>query len=468
MIVEAGVFILYLFYGLVFFTIGAAITSRDLRFSDLKVARILWIFALFAFAHGLNEWFELFLKMHHQQFQGILYAYLLTGQLLLLGFSFACLLWFGVELLLMNRFVRWHWLLVALLVATVSLGPPIAAHLFRNYGLFDLFMRNFIALPGALLSGWGLIRYGATKEARSRRGAKNLTYAGYAILIYGGFAGVLPSGLRLGGVPIEVLRGLSALLILHCIMRALQVFDDERKLKIEESLKRFTQSEKMVSLGKLSAGIAHEINTPLSNVLLNVEMLEKALRQAEQLGSEPRARIEAIKRNLDRAAKIASELLSFSHNRPAEFIPIDLNEVVQGTFRLIGSRREHYEFKLALGRIPEVEGVPWKVEEVLLNLLLNAMEASPPGGVIEVTTRVVGEQLSCSVRDHGSGIREEDLRYVLEPFFTTKEPGKGTGLGLSICFGIMELHGGEIHVNSTPGEGTVVELLFPLAESARK
>jgi signal transduction histidine kinase len=462
MIADAGYFILYLIYGLVFFLIGAAITSRDLSFSDLKVSRILWIFALFAYVHGVNEWFVLFLNMNHQHVQGNLYAYLMTGQLLLLWLSFAFLFWFGLELLLLNRSHKRYGILIALLVALIILGPPVAALLLRNYGFFDLFLRNFVALPGAVISGWGLIRYGMTKEIYNRRGGKNLAFAGYAILLYGFFAGVLPSGINLAGIPVELFRAVSAFLILHCIMRALKIFDDERKHMIEESLKRFTQSEKMVSLGKLSAGIAHEINNPLSNVLLNVETMEKELRQSEKLDSRSQDRIDAIKRNLDRAAKIAGELLFFSHNRDAELMPFNLNEVIHKTFRLIGSRQELYDFKLKLGEIPEISGIPWKIEEVLLNLLMNAMEALPPGGVIEVTTGVEGDKLCCTVRDHGSGISEEDLRFVLDPFFTTKEPGKGTGLGLSICFGIMELHGGEIILSSTLGEGTTVRLLFPL------
>jgi len=464
MINEAGIFILYLFYGLVFFTIGAAITSRDLRFSDLKVARILWIFAFFAYTHGLNEWFALFVKLHHQYVLGKLYAYLMAGQLLLLGSSFAFLFWFGFELLLLNRLRKRHWILIGLLIVTIALGPPIAAHLFRNYGHLDLFLRNFVAVPGAVLAGWGLIRYGAAKETLNRRGAKNLTHAGYAILLYGFFAGLLPSGFRLGGIPIEMFRALSALLILHSIMRALQIFDDEHKAKIEESLKRFAQSEKMVSLGKLSAGVAHEINNPLANVLISVELLEKDLNQQGRLDRTFQSRIEAIKRNAERAAKIAGELLFFSHNRETELEPFNLNEVIQKTFQLIGSRQNHYDFVFELGKIPEIDGVPWKIEEVLLNLLMNAMDATHQGGRIAVSTRVESGKLCCTVRDQGAGVSDDDLKFVFDPFFSTKEPGKGTGLGLSICFGIMELHGGEITINSKKDEGTTVRLFFPLPE----
>lgn len=465
MITDVGTFILYLFYGLAFFIVGAAISSRNLRHSDLKMARVLWIFSLFAYLHGMNEWFELFLKINPPSLQSQFYA---SGQIFVLGLSFAFLLWYGLEMLRINRPQRQQRWVIWLMVVTLPLAATSVAHLWGNYGLIDLLLRNLVALPGAAFSGWGLIRYAATKEVLNPPGAKNLAHAGRAILLYGIFAGILPSGLQLGGIPIELLRAFAALLILLGIMRALQLFDDERQQKIEKSLKRFAQSEKMVSLGKLSAGIAHEINNPLSNVLLNIEMLEKELQHSSPIAASLQGRIDAIKRNQDRAAKIASELLSFSHNRNTAFVPIDLNEIIQKTFRLIGSRCDIYDFKLDLEKIPQIEGIPWKIEEVLLNILMNAMEATSPSGVIEVTTRVEGKNLFCSVTDQGSGIRQEDLDFVLDPFFTTKEPGKGTGLGLSICFGIMELHGGEIEVKSQQHEGTSVKLLFPLRESVKQ
>jgi signal transduction histidine kinase len=300
------------------------------------------------------------------------------------------------------------------------------------------------------------------------KGSRNLSHAGYAILLYGVFAGVFPSGWHVLGIPIEIFRAISAILILHCIMRALQIFNIEQKRKIESQLRLFAQSEKMVSLGKLSAGIAHEINNPLSNVLLNVEMLEKDLNKSDHSDINHQKRIEAIKRNLERAAKIAGELLFFSHNREKELETLNLNEVIGKTFRLIESRQSLYDFQLDLENIPEIDGIPWKVEEVLLNLLMNAMEASSPGGRIELRTRVVAGRVCCTVQDHGSGIRDEDLGFVFDPFFTTKEPGEGTGLGMSICFGIMELHKGEIIINSKVNEGTVVELFFPIPERSNQ
>jgi len=459
---EAEFFILYLLYGLVFFLIGAAIISRDLKSSDLKIARILWIFALFAFIHGLNEWVELFMRSTRIHADGTLDAYLLCGQWITFGLSFAVLLWFGTELQLAMRPVLTNRLLAAPLTASIALAPVTLCYFLSDNGLYELFLRAIVVLPGAIVSGWSLIRYGGTKEALSRKGSKNLAYAGYAVFVYGAFVGFMPSGLRLEGVPVEVFRSVSALVILFHIMRALTIFDDERKLKIEQSLKRFHECEKLIALGKLSAGVAHEINNPLSNVLLNLEALEKHLSDSGDLSDGPRARIEAAKRNLDRAAKIARELLFYSERRKAEFVPVSLNEIVKSTLSLIDARRDLYDFRLGLAEIPDVSGIPWKIEEALLNLLMNAMEASPSGGAIEITTRVQGAWVCCVVRDWGSAVSEQNLDRVFDPFFTSKEPGEGTGLGLSICFGIMQMHGGEIHLDSKLGDGTTAQLLFPL------
>jgi two-component system NtrC family sensor kinase len=125
---EAGFFVLYLLYGLVFFLIGTAIVSRDLKFSDLKIAKILWIFALFAFTHGLNEWLELFLRTTRYTAEGPLYVYLIGGQWLAFGLSFAFLFWFGLQLLLAIRPVMINPLWVVLAAASIALSPIVVLY----------------------------------------------------------------------------------------------------------------------------------------------------------------------------------------------------------------------------------------------------------------------------------------------------------------------------------------------------
>jgi signal transduction histidine kinase len=245
-------------------------------------------------------------------------------------------------------------------------------------------------------------------------------------------------------------------------MNALHIFDLEREEMIEERLQRFAQTEKLTSLGKLAAGIAHEINNPLANVSLNVEMLKKKLGSADG-GEAYEKRFTAIERNLDRASRIARELLAFSRQEETKeaAVSLDLNEVLRDTLTLIGPRRHDYRFELALTPLPAVRGIPWKLEEVFLNVIINAMEATAAGGEIALSTRAEGAAAVVEITDSGVGIPAENVRSIFDPFFTTKEVGKGTGLGLSICFGIMERHGGRIDVTSQAGAGTSVALVFP-------
>lgn len=464
MIEEAGFFVMYLFYGLVFFTIGAAIASKNLRLSKIKVAHVLWILALFALTHGLSEWLELFLRMNREHLAGEFYPGLMRAKFILTGLSFALLFWFGAELLLLNKSIRGLRLILASLTSLGAGCLVYFSYTTSDFPIDEVSLRNFIALPSATMAGYGFIHNATRLKGTSPAGARNLKISGYALLLYGIFAGLIPSGLVIGGLPIEIFRAMSAFLLLHGIIRALQLFDAERKAKMEESFKRLAQSEKMVALGKLSAGIAHEINNPLANALISVELLEQDLQAFAPLDRDPRPRIESIKRNLGRASKIAGELLFFSHNRETEFEALNLNEIIHKTFQLIGSRQKRYNFSFALEDLPMMSGIPWKIEEVLLNLLMNAMDATPEGGRIEIQTEVKGSNILCTIEDQGAGVPEKDLNSVFDPFFTTKEPGRGTGLGLSICFGIMQLHRGEILISSKANEGTRAQLSFPVAE----
>jgi signal transduction histidine kinase len=468
MIGEFYTYALYLFYGLAFFTLGVSITSRDTSFSNLKLARYLWLFALFAYTHAVHEWSELFL-LAHPDFTSTLFPVINASKLALVFVSYFLLLRFGSEVLSLavpgRRYLR---LLPSLLclfwVATVAWHGMEPTRHFFNFA--DLRMRNLIGFPAGLLAGLGCILYSRSILHISRKGAWNLVGAGSVLVIYGVLTGIIPSGTVLPVLPVrvELMRGLSAIAILHFFMNALHIFDIERKAIIEDSLQRFAKSEKLTSMGKLAAGIAHEINNPLTNVSINVEMLKTDL--ASALESEPVARrFGAIERNLDRASKIARELLYFSREGVAEFEPLSLNLVAQRTVNLLGARQKDYRICYDFAPVPEVEGIPWKLEEVFLNLLINAMEASPNGAVVTISTDQRGDEVVAAVTDTGGGIPTENLHNVLDPFFTTKEVGMGTGLGLSICYGIMELHGGRIEIESEPGRGTTVSLIFPQGRS---
>ena len=463
-------YLLYLFYGLVFFTMGVSITSKVTRGSTLKIARVLWLFSLFAFIHAFHEWSELYMLLGGEDITGELLLTIKTWKLLPVFLSFLFLLIFGVRILatVYPRRRRLFYFLPALLL--LLLGGSVLGYdgefSIRFLRWTDCRLRNFIGFPAAAFSGLGLILYSKSIRHLSRRGARSLTGAGIFLVVYGVLAGIVPSRTILwtSAFPIELFRGLSAMLIMHFVMNTLHIFDIERQKQVEEHLQRFARSEKLASLGQLAAGIAHEINTPLTNVAMGVSLIKRQL--PGPLDPSLSRRFEAIDHNIDRASKIARELLFFSRNEEPELQPTDLNEVIRDTLVLLGSRRQEFCIREQLGEIPLIQAIPWKLEEVFLNILINAMDASPPGSPIDVRTSVKDNAVVAEIQDQGTGIAGENLNRIFDPFFTTKEVGQGTGLGLSICFGIMETHGGRIDVQSPPGQGTSFQLYFPLEKES--
>lgn len=463
-------YLLYLFYGLAFFTLGVAVNSRDTRFSHLKFARFLWLLAAFGYIHGVHEWFEVFFIFHAEDVPGHFLPYIVLLKFLFTLISFLFLFAFGQAMFALHREGKrpvhrlLPWMLGVLLLMSLagyelSLTPDVLS-------VVDIRIRIFIAFPGALMAGLGFW-FHATRVSRiSARGAVHIQGAGVALLLYGVAAGLVPSGtlVPLLGLPIEFFRGSFAVLLLYFTMRALKVFDVERQSLIEDRLNRFAQSEKINAIGQLAAGIAHEINNPLANVQLNLELLKADLDQATDSALYQK-RLVAIERNIDRASKIARELLAFSRETESPRELLSLNEVIESALFLLGARLKPYEVTCDMVDTSPIKGLFWKLEEVFVNILLNAMDATPAGGQISIRTWQDNNEVKAEVCDSGSGIPPEIQDRIFEPFFTTKEVGKGTGLGLSICYGIMAAHGGRIDVSSKPHQGTIMTLIFPAGET---
>jgi signal transduction histidine kinase len=463
-------YLLYLVYGLVFFAMGVSITSKVTRGSTLEIARCLWLFTLFAFIHALHEFSELYMVLGGEAIAGELLLTIKSWKLLPVFLSFFFLLVFGVRVLgiVYPARRRMLFLLPPILLAVLAwavFGEE-AERSTRFLRLIDLRMRNIIGFPAAVLAGVGFILYSKTLRHLSDRVARNFTGAGVFLIVYGVLAGLIPSRTIIwdGGAQVEFFRALSAVFILHFTMNALHVFDIERHGQIEERLQRFARSEKLTSLGKLAAGIAHEINNPLTNVSIGVSLLKKSFPVDAEAATV--RRFESIERNIDRASKIARELLFFSRNEEPELIPTDLNEVIRDTMVLLGARRNEFAIREELAELPVIRAIPWKLEEVFLNVLINAMEASAPGSEICLKSYEKDDMVVAEVSDQGPGIAPENLGRIFDPFFTTKEVGKGTGLGLALCFGIMEMHGGRIEVESTSERGTTFSLIFPAGREA--
>jgi PAS domain S-box-containing protein len=241
----------------------------------------------------------------------------------------------------------------------------------------------------------------------------------------------------------------------------LLIEDITDRIRLEEQLQI---SEKMASIGLLAAGVAHEVNTPLTGISSFTQML---LDGADP-GDPKTALLEKIERQTFRAAKIVNGLLTLS--RPGtpggERTDVDLNVVIGDVFSLLEHQFEVGKIRVRreLHAAPaNVRGIEHQLQQVFLNLFLNARDAMPRGGWLTVTSRVDGEQLIAEVSDTGSGIPSEHLARIYDPFFTTKAIGRGTGLGLSISYGIVHEHDGTIRCDSTVGQGTRFTLAFPLA-----
>jgi PAS domain S-box-containing protein len=248
--------------------------------------------------------------------------------------------------------------------------------------------------------------------------------------------------------------------------RIILVDDITERVSLEAQL---TQADKLSSIGLLAAGVAHEINTPLAVISSYSQMLSKQLRGDARLGPL----LDKITQQSFRAAEIANGLLNFSRTSTTEFRDTNLNQVIRDTLSLL----EH-QFKTAqvvvdldlADELPPIHGNPGKLQQVFLNLLLNAKDAMPGGGRLRVATLANGH-VAALVADSGSGIAPENLKRIYDPFFTTKtmpKPGdrRGTGLGLSVSYGIIQEHAGKIHVESAVGAGTTFHLEFPLLRNS--
>jgi two-component system, NtrC family, sensor kinase len=244
--------------------------------------------------------------------------------------------------------------------------------------------------------------------------------------------------------------------------RIVLVDDITERVSLETQL---AQADKLSSIGLLAAGVAHEINTPLAVISSYAQLLSKQMRGDTRIGPV----LEKITQQSFRASEIANGLLNFSRTSTTEFRETNLNQVIRDTLSLLEHQLKTAQIDVDLElaeHLPSIHGNPGKLQQVFLNLLLNAKEAMPGGGRLRVATLANGH-VEAIVADSGSGIAPEHLKRIYDPFFTTKsmpKPGerRGTGLGLAVTYGIIQEHAGKIQVESAPGAGTTFHLEFPL------
>ena len=257
------------------------------------------------------------------------------------------------------------------------------------------------------------------------------------------------------------------------IIGTLGVFKDlTEKKKLEEELKKtqahLIQAGKMRALGELVAGVAHELNNPLmaSDTFLHV------IREHLPEGDENRRRVDLIQRCNERIAKIINHLRDFSRQSRFDFRQIEVNEPIENALLITGQQLLNHNIRIVKSfqpDIPKIWGDANQLEQVFLNLISNAKDAMERGKnkrELTISTALIRhngwKDVQISIKDTGTGIPEENVEKIFEPFFSTKEVGKGTGLGLSICYGIIEAHGGKIEVESKVDEGATFRVILPV------
>jgi signal transduction histidine kinase len=232
---------------------------------------------------------------------------------------------------------------------------------------------------------------------------------------------------------------------------------------------RILHQDKMMSLGRLAASMAHEINNPLGGVLNYIRLMSR------MVGAEPpgpqetlkfKSYLEIVEKEVQRCARIVSNLLTFARKSDVIFKPVDIRGLIEQCLVLSGHRLELSDIKTRIDAsdpLPRVQGDANQLQQCLINLVFNAIDAMPDGGLLEIGARAGedGSAVVITVADNGCGIAPEHLPHIFDPFFTTKQEGRGTGLGLSTTYGIIEKHKGTIDAHSRPGRGTTFTIKLP-------
>jgi len=245
----------------------------------------------------------------------------------------------------------------------------------------------------------------------------------------------------------------------------------EKTEELQSAQKQIVIAERMASIGKLAAIVAHEINNPLSGILTYAKLLLKQMRNEK--GALPKAEtatqyLEVIASESARCGEIVKNLLQFARQTTVNLQPNPLNELIRQSLRLVQHKIDLMNLQTLLRldeALPQVFCDAQLIRQALVALILNACEAMPAGeGILEIQTQqwVEKSDVEVTIRDNGIGMNEETQKHIFEPFFTTKEQGKGVGLGLAVVYGIVQQHSGTIEVQSSPGKGTAFLIRLPL------
>lgn len=232
---------------------------------------------------------------------------------------------------------------------------------------------------------------------------------------------------------------------------------EEQKRKLEEKLRH---ADRLAMIGQLAAGVAHELNEPLVAILGYAELMQQSFGIPDKTARD----LDRIVKASLHARDVVKKLLVFARQAPTEKIPTDLNQVVRDALLLLETRLRKSEVKTVFkssSNLPEIMGDPGQLQQVVLNLCVNALQAMPEGGSLMIETLPDARGVVMRVSDTGAGMSEDVKNNIFTPFFSTKGVGSGTGLGLSVVHGIVVEHGGSVGVESAPGKGSSFEIVFP-------
>lgn len=449
-------FNIYLFYGLVFFAIGCVIIFRNFKYSQLKVASTLWALAVFGFFHAFHEWSELYVILFSEQIDPAHKVWVAWLRLIKLFLSYLALMVFAWQILtITNKALAkvGHFVISGILVVYFAVvfshwhSIPMNEVVFSN---ISVLIRVMVGFGSALLAGIGLIVYGKMLTKMSEPCGQYFVGSGIGLLLYGILSGIVPTDLH-HSVP--VLRTMAATIILVALYQALRVFDIERERATEAKLKRAVEADKFNAIGQLSMGVAHEINNPLASATLALDLL---YRTDKEMSDKQLDYIQRVRLGINRAAVISKELLNYARPVQEEAVKIDLCEVLESAISLLSHRCKAYQISISCESDVYLYGQKVKLEELFINLIGNAIDASTLGEEVGIILTQDDEFTRIKILDRGCGMDKLTMKRALEPFFSTKAIGEGTGLGLAICDKIVTAHNGRMQIRSEPNLGTQV------------
>jgi two-component system, NtrC family, sensor kinase len=236
--------------------------------------------------------------------------------------------------------------------------------------------------------------------------------------------------------------------------------------ELDSRQEQLVQSRKLASIGTLTSGIAHELNNPLNNISITAESM--ALNYLEMSRPQMYEMIDDILTQADRASQVVKNLLDFSRTQQSCLMDLDIGQVIDRTLTLIKNQLTVAQIRVekrVSGDLPAVRGKQQELQQALLNILLNGIQAMPEGGTVTVDAGCDPQgKIRIDITDTGSGITPDALKHIFDPFFTTKASGQGTGLGLSLVYSIIRSHGGNIKVRSEVGQGATFSIFLPVID----